>query len=429
MMKFRLDNKKYNLSTYFPIYLFFLITAYLSLVVISALMVPKFNTTTAFILMNGIIFATNSTIITGYFILGKHLSLNRKLLIGTLVALVASIATLVSSQIHGFEVATFDYIFVPVKLINLGVLFVIPASIAISKKGLKSFAKLIMCLGVLAALFNVYYNYSEILRLNTIKSTYAVNFQSFFLNRNTFGQFMALALIAHAIYYERKHSVISILTMCLLTVNLILTFSRGAILMACIFIVIYFKPWKFARISKNKYIIGITLVGLIYVSMQPNIMNFISSIVIRKESGLTGRGLAWETGVSLISNTNLIFGVGNFTAKNVVYELLAHNEYHSFYIETLVSGGLVEVMLYGLLFLFMYSRIKLIRYFDFNTFEVYQAAYIALLCYASIESVSFFSIGYVDTIFLVMFITIPLMYSNFGAYVEHEIRESNYEIH
>ena len=240
---------------------------------------------------------------------------------------------------------------------------------------------------------------------------------------------MALALIAHAIYYERKHSVISILTMCLLTVNLILTFSRGAILMACIFIVIYFKPWKFARISKNKYIIGITLVGLIYVSMQPNIMNFISSIVIRKESGLTGRGLAWETGVSLISNTNLIFGVGNFTAKNVVYELLAHNEYHSFYIETLVSGGLVEVMLYGLLFLFMYSRIKLIRYFDFNTFEVYQAAYIALLCYASIESVSFFSIGYVDTIFLVMFITIPLMYSNFGAYVEHEIRESNYEIH
>ena len=174
-MKFRSDNKKYNLSTYFPIYLFFLITAYLSLVVISALMVPKFNTTTAFILMNGIIFATNSTIITGYFILGKHLSLNRKLLIGTLVALVVSIATLVSSQIHGFEVATFDYIFVPVKLINLGVLFVIPASIAISKKGLKSFAKLIMCLGVLAALFNVYYNYSEILRLNTIKSTYAVN--------------------------------------------------------------------------------------------------------------------------------------------------------------------------------------------------------------------------------------------------------------
>ncbi|QIK86871.1 hypothetical protein G7061_09695 [Erysipelothrix sp. HDW6B] len=423
MMKVRPYYQNGFLSTFFPIYLFILITAYLSLVVISALMVPKFNTTTAFVLMNGMIFATNSIIITAYFILGKQLPLNRKLLIGVLVALVASIATLISSQLHGFEIATFDYIFVPVKLINLGMLFVIPASIAISKKGLKSFAKLIMLLGVLAALFNMYYNYSEILRINTIKSTYAVNFQSFFLNRNTFGQFMALSLIAHAIYYERKHSIMSVLIICLLILNLVLTFSRGAILMASIFLTLYFKPWKLSRMSKNKYIIGITFLGLICIAMQPNVMNFISSIVIRKESGLTGRGLAWETGFGLISNTNLIFGVGNFTAKNVVYELLAHNEYHSFYIETLVSGGLAELFLYGLLFRFMYSRIKLIRYFDINAFEVYQAAYIAMLSYAFIESVSFFSIGYVDTIFLVMFITIPLMYSNFSTHVERDVKE------
>ena len=88
------------------------------------------------------------------------------------------------------------------------------------------------------------------------------------------------------------------------------------------------------------------------------------------------------------------------------------HEFHSFYIETLVGGGIIDLLLHLIILIFISARIKVIYKNDRKIGALYFSAYISLLVYAMFESASIFSMGYVGTLFTIFIVTIPLLYSN-----------------
>src|SRR5690606_1234772 len=92
---------------------------------------------------------------------------------------------------------------------------------------------------------------------------------------------------------------------------------------------------------------------------------------------------------------------------------LLQGQFHSFYIDVLVSGGIVELLF--ILITLIYVITKCMKHCPDSSFRNnYIAAILSIFVLAFFESIGFFSIGYVDTIYTIFFITIPLLMSNPG---------------
>ena len=261
--------------------------------------------------------------------------------------------------------------------------------------------------------YNIIENYRTIIKLSSITNSYQVNFSGILANRNQFGEFLFICIIAH-LYYNtgNKVSKFDALLYLLQIFCIITTMSRGAIVATIMFAMVYFLYYKKIIVKKPIIIVSMIIIG-VFILSNSTVLAFIKNNVIRSEHGTTGRSTIWGIGLSVfaINFYTIFIGNGYYSGVELGKENgLYVDQFHCFYIDTLVSGGIIELII--ILSIFLYAIIKVNKCSDKNIKEVCISAYIGFFLLCFVESDSVLSIGYVDMINTIFFITIPLLIGN-----------------
>ena len=379
-------------------------------VVFASSFVKGFHRTSLYSIVVGAAFATQCLILLRFFFERNGLKVTRRILVAWVFS-VPYLLTLLMSALSRGILNPFDLINVAARFISVSLLYVFPYEFSFSENGLKRFMTRIVVLACIASVYNTAINFRGILNIRYIASSYEVRFSSFFLNRNSFGQFLLFGMMANSLLWMKVPSARRwlVATYVLFAVNLFATLSRTAML-SCL---VFFSVFSFGKSRKKAIYLFVVLMASVTLILLVEITQFrsefIRNIVLRLDVGTTGRISIWREGLEILSKTSWVFGTGYLLGRQF---LVSGTQFHSFLIEALVGGGLVElIILFTFLMLLIMGVLRNLKGFDRDACVFYSAAYAAFLCYSVFESPSFFSMGFVDTVFTVFFVTVPLVYS------------------
>lgn len=306
--------------------------------------------------------------------------------------------------------------------INIFIFIICVSYSNVEKEDIQEFMKKMVLLGLVACLYNIIINGMQMLNIAKLTNSYIANFSSFFPNRNQFGSFIVTILLANLYIKQENKKNFYKLAEIIFIINLVLTMSRTAIIGMIFMYIIKFclDYFYIKKISKNRFIfitfmIMILIVVMIFVFTSERYIKLIDKLFIRSENIQTGYGrtTVWKNGIDMILNGNYLLGLGRFNAVNLnktVYN--SHLEYfHSIYIETFVTYGIVGIIFLFLLFKYIIKRISkssLDRVYK-NIFITYVGVFMIISIF---ETTTRFSIGYADIMNMIWFITVPIIVSS-----------------
>lgn len=414
------------LSKNFGSLLFICIMLSFSPILISTLLISDFRDSNTFSISVGLMFLLQSLLLIIFFIRKKgELVFHKNLLLFSWLFLVSQSITVLLSVYNGIIINNFDYINVFARFIAITIFFCIPTIFSLPKSGIKQFMSLIVIFGLIACIYNFFINLKDIFNIFNITDTNSVNLSSFFSNRNSFAQYLFVCIIANTYLFVNKGSKLYMFFYIIFGLNMLATFSRTGTVSTIIFLVLFYLFYYRHKISFIFIAILSMFILFLLVLFNPVFSNFIENYS-RLESGTSGRWIIWEFGIQVVNNTSWLFGTGYLTGVNFLEQVGLPGQFHNFFIETLVGGGIIDLLLHLIIFIFVIKRVFLIYRYDKSTGLIYFTSFLALFAYSLFESVSFFSMGYVDSLFRIFFITIPLLYSN--NFREIIKTEANYEI-
>lgn len=323
------------------------------------------------------------------------------------------ILTILFNEANLFETNLFDFVNFIAKINGVYLFYILIGNVEFSELALKRYAKLMMILAIVACIYNIVFNFSTIVSGVAGISSYAIQFRSFFFNRNQFGMFLVVCIFLLEFVFSSNEKWMKYIVLLVLLINLILSMSRGSIVSVMFF---YFMQYALKHDFKQcvfksvKVLAVVSIIFVIVVCYLPGLKNFFQNMVIRSDTGLSGRDSVWQMGLD-VASLNIINGVGTFTgidiAKNLGFKL---GQFHSLYIDTLVSGGIVELII--IIFVYFKAYQVCSRCPNRDIGRTFRAFLLAVLLMGINESVSFFSIGYVDMFFTINCIALPFLISN-----------------
>ena len=382
-------------------------------IMITSQIYPYFKESSLYAASIGLAFFIQIVVLFFYYGVDKESQINKNLIVLGWLFLTAQVITLSVSLLSMNRIGYFDYINVVVRFVSFIFFVTLPYYFKMTKEGLEKFMKWIVLLGFVACIYNMVYNYAGLRSILNINNPYAVNFKSFFLGRNSFAQYLFFATIANTFLFFSKRSFFNYLCYFLFLLNIFATLSRAVTAAISVFIFIFFLLYYRKRILSSIIILGTSGILLLSVFSNATLSGFIRDMLIRSDAGTTGRSVIWSIAVQMLQENSWTFGLGYMTSSSLLEEMGYTSQFHNFFIETLVGGGLFDLALHILILLLVIIKVIHIYRNDQTFGIIFISAYIALLFYSFFESVSYFSIGYVDSMFRTFFITLPLLYSNF----------------
>lgn len=331
----------------------------------------------------------------------------------TIIFLVILLTTFISDAVLNVKIAQNDFFDMIIKVINFTLLTCFIPIDNYSLEDYKPFFKMIYFIGIISGLYNFAVNINTILHFTSITNSYMVSLSSFFANRNTYGMFLFITIfcckyLLKLTTVNKKSYYFGFL---FLLINLLLTMSRGAILATTIFLL---SDFLFnSSVSKKKVcrtiiiIVLIIFITAIYLKLNPNLLEIVQRLFIRKNVGTTGRNALWIKGFNIAKSYNLFNGVGFYTGIGFTNGDI---QFHSFFIDTIVECGLFGLLFKTSIIIKTYVSLmkntlnKSIRWF-------YKSGYMSLIFLCFFESVNFFSLGFTETQFTLFFLTIPIIMS------------------
>lgn len=358
-----------------------------------------------------------------YFCNRKDVSIDKKK-INTLFTIVG-IMTVV--QIKNFLQDDFfimDIFNIGCIFVNICLLYISVYEFEIDEEKIEKFFKGIFFVGIIATIWNVILFNQEILNnLGIIKLTsnpYKHGIKGFFANRNSLAFFLYVSIISNCFLIlfenEKKRYKVSLFV---LLFGAWCTYSKTGWTIAVIFLELFFILNDKYKIKEK--IIICTIIGILGVLGFMNITGQISakgaSNVVISESNvknLSGRTDIWKRGFGILNESpiNYIFGIGRFNStSNLVFKTRTFTQFHNVYLDILLTGGLVQLIYTGLIYLSV--LIKVIKSgMDKNFKMTYTMMFLTYAAYIMMESCGRFSIGAVDTLCMIFFITIPIVHAN-----------------
>lgn len=332
----------------------------------------------------------------------------------------SQLATLASTALGQGSYEVIDLVNAGAKSIGVllfaGVVQSLPVNYAEIQRFLKSFLWLV---GIAVAA-NMVLNFGDLSGILTASSSYELNFSGIFANRNQFGYFLFLGIVASFLYFHgTKVHVIHVVFLSAQILSLLLTMSRGAILAFGVFIfglvLLWLKKRPFYFISLIVWLLMLVAIGAYF-----NFGDVVDRLFVRSKEGVTGRDDLWIAGLQVWLDHNIFLGVGTYRGLVIAQSDGMHfGEFHNFAVETLVSGGLLEFGILVLIFLTVWRSLIRSRV-DHSVKFVFAAAFLGMLVLSLVESISFFTIGLAGTLFTIFFISLPIMYSSVGKIDELE---------
>lgn len=329
-----------------------------------------------------------------------------------------------------------DFINIACIFLNVLMLFVAFTNLKIEEKYMTYFFVGIVLVGLIACFVNIYLFKDEILLM--IKTAKQISIKSFFAHRNQFAVFLYVSIISNIMLILRSNKKIVkallFIPLIIFGVSIITTSSRTGIATTAVFIILFFITTNSIKLIHKFFIVYLLIVTvltgyIVTLNKSPEIItkmtDFIDNVLIREDTvkSFTGRNIFWEIAKETLqeSNTNMAFGIGRFLAVNLIEKYYV-SQYHNFYIETLMTGGIMELAFF--IFIHIFTIVKVfISKIDTKYKLFYLSMLISLAVYGIFESMSRFSIGCADTLCLIFFVTIPLLHSNTYKKEENKIIE------
>lgn len=353
----------------------------------------------------------------------KKIKISKEVIINLIVLLVVTIASttiqIIAYQNNDYEIL--DFANIACKFVNIFLLFILVLGLKIEEKYLNVFMNCIVIMGIVACVQNMILYWNDILiHLKLIaseKNAYLP--KSFFAHKNQFALYLFTAIVAIIFLFQKKskvwYKIFLSVAFVLFWFNLVLTFSRTGTAVALIFFALWFLLTNKIKI-KYKIIIGI--LGIVCLCFGVNKLNEYNPELLNRILRLntvktfTGRTKFWDLAEEelLLNNTNTIFGIGRFKAERLI-EKYNVTQFHNTYVEFLVSGGIIELVYFVVLYLIII--IKLLRSkINWKYKSIYLSMFLSYAIYMYFESLGRFSIGCSDTLCLIFFVTIPLIHAN-----------------
>lgn len=354
----------------------------------------------------------------------KNIEINEKVKKNTLILTGISII-LFLVQIKNYVIGNFyimDLFNIACTFINILLLYIAVYDFKIEEKYINNFFNGIIIFGIVSAVFTFVFYYKEILASFGIGNVEVVGYiykiKGFFSNRNGLAFFCYVAVIANTFMIINNKSVIYKITLVTLLATLFVSYSRTGLALTLMFLILnLFLSDKIK--TKNKIIIIVSMcilaiIGIIFINVY--MPGFLLDKVLRiwEIKNLSGRTDIWQVGIELLTQNigNIIFGLGRF---NSIQSLLVFEEkftqFHNVYLDILLTGGILELAY--IIFIFATVIRKILKS---EIDKVYKTTYIAMYLtyalYIMMESDGRFSIGCVDTLCLIFFVTIPLLHAN-----------------
>lgn len=314
-----------------------------------------------------------------------------------------------------------DLIFAITVIYNTLIFVICAKKFQVCEKDIISFFKKMVIIGIISVIINLTLNFRYLSSLSIITNSYNLKFSSFFPNRNQFGLFMLMIIISNSVLMVYKNDKFLKLLQFVFGFNLIFSMSRNSMMGLVVYYVVFnFYKYITKRQSISKNAFGALVIVIISIlsfvikfQNNTNLKNILNTLFFRLENIKSGSGRfdVWQNGILIVKETNLMFGVGRYKAIEL-NNLLFNNgleHFHSLYIEKFVSHGLVGIIWLISLLKGVWSNIKNISP---RIRDIFKSAFISFLVFSIFETTTRFSIGYGDTIFMIFFISVPLVLSN-----------------
>lgn len=326
-----------------------------------------------------------------------------------------------------------NFIFVPnpsyvifstyTNILNASLLFFIYyisfSNFKLSKINVMDFCKRYLWFSFFTCVFNVIYNFNDLVNILSLSNGYSHYFMSFFGNRNTYGLFLFSAIMVYYLLKTYKFNCRYFRFFFLfIIINLIITFSRTSIIATVIFILIIFilqNKNNFNQIINKKSLyclISTALIVCCIIFFNNSILKYILNVFIRPTHIFAGRDQIWTFSLNLWLNNNLLFGTGNIFYAFELNNYLNNFSCHNIFLTILNRGGVVLFGIYSFVFYAVFLKVKN----NINLLRWYIAAFTAFLFIGMFESaLPFFNTIYAETVLGVLLITIPISLHNSGG--------------
>lgn len=319
----------------------------------------------------------------------------------------------------------FDIFNIFCKFANILFLFILLINIDLDEKYIYNFMKCLILMGIVACVFNFIIYYQDILAtLKIIEiDTKVYTPKSFFAQKNQFAYFLFPCIISCIILLVRNKKMIFkilyFLCILLFLFNIVLSASRTGLVVTLLFLGLYLLLNDRMKISQKVIVIAIlgvlSILGIfaLYKYNPELLMNKL----IRADSvkTLTGRTKIWNVALDVAKENpeTVLFGAGRFKGVEAVQNAkMKVTQFHNTYIEFFVSGGIMEVIYFISIYIFVFVKMIRSKKLDKKYKIIYVCMYVAYFVYMFSESLGRFSIGGSDCLGMIFFVTIPLLHAN-----------------
>lgn len=298
----------------------------------------------------------------------------------------------------------------------------------LSPRDLLVFNSYYVIFALFACVYNVAVNFNSVIIFSNIINTYDYSFSSFYLNRNTFGLIAGIGLLVLIAnwreIFSKSNSIFKILSLLILSSGLMLSMSRGALLFTILASVFYFVGTNKLRGALKVFsMIIITLSLMVSIFGQ----DFIISNYIRPDYGITGRDVLQEFGIDYFMNHNVFIGSGFNEPIDALSQKYDVASFHNLYIYLLVTGGLLQLLFYSILFIWSFRNSFKIYKYSKKSSVFYISVLISYLVYSMAESVQIFQSDSLHLILSIYLILLPMYTLNYFNKLTIKKAGANYE--
>jgi len=353
--------------------------------------------------------------------ISKAMIIEFTLLIG--VTLMWSIVQIINVKNGNYYL--FDIFNIPCKFANILFLFILLINMDLDEKYIYNLMKCLILMGIVACVFNFILYYQDILAtLKIIKLEGKIYTpKSFFAQKNQFAYFLFPCIISCIILLVRNKKMIFKILYCacilIFLFNMVLSASRTGLIVTILFLGLYLLFNDRMKISQKIVIIAILAVlGAIGIFALYRINpELLLNKLLRVDSikTLTGRTKIWNVALD-VANENtgtVLFGAGRFKGVEAIQNAnMKVTQFHNTYIEFFVSGGIIEVLYFISIYIFVLVKMIKSKKLDKKYKIIYVCMYVAYFIYMFSESLGRFSIGGSDCLGMIFFVTIPLLHAN-----------------
>lgn len=369
-----------------------------------------------------------------FFFYIKKIKISKTMLIqlGILVVVTFMWSIVQYTYIKSGNYYLFDLFNIACKFVNVLFLFVLLINMELDENYIYNFMRLMVLFGIVSCVFNYIIFRDDILASLKIITTdnKIIIAKSFFAQKNQFAYVLFTCIVSCIILIIKtpkiKSKVLCILRIlfyifCILLFlfNMIFTQSRTGLAITGVFLGLYLLFNDRMKIyQKIILIVIIGIVGTIGISkLYEYNPELLVDKLIRADSikTLTGRTKIWNVALEVANDSTetRLFGAGRFKGIEAINNAkMPFTQFHNTYIEFLVSGGIVELIYFISIYLFVIVKVIRSKKMNKKYKILYSCLYISYFIYMFSESLGRFSIGGSDCLGIIFFVTIPLLHSN-----------------